>query len=738
MNQLFKAFSAENIKLKHSGILTTAILLAIVTPIVGLGLSIYSYFTEKVDLKEPIYVFYSEFDNLGVPFINLFYPIIIIVTASRIAQLEHRNNTWQLMETQPVKRTTLLVAKFLKAYQICFLSIIAFMLGTLLEAVVTYALYPKSEIIHLSLDGLLIIKKTISLSLGTGFLLALIYSLSVRFSNSFISIIIGVGCLLLAPILSNFNLLPKWFPTTLLTNSLKVNSDLGYWLTHNEYLSILATLILIVILNFWYVHKNKKWNTIHFKKLTIQCVIPVCILLTAFIFINKPTTILPNNETVIKGIVPPNEDIQTIYLLDGNINDTLSILSIKEKQFYEKISLDLPLKKYRLAWWDSKGENIVNVIFSNNDIVDIQFSNQENNESFKILGTRIAENSLNVKLGNNIDYIQRLTSNGVETNVETIIYLLKKSFKSDESTLNKFYTSDNYTIRNDYKEVITNELFYKYNLIWKKYKDLVVRTNPTFEYKDKSLQDILEIDFEPNEQLIAQAENVEYFRYKIYEIQSNDTSNDDIITKYQRGISNIKNTTLRTQLAKVILQDKLENVNDLVDLERYEHTILPFVNDSRALNYYTKFIADKKRLTAGNDALAFHAITTSNETKTLADYKGKFVVLDFWASWCGPCLYQADYFEKNAIEYNKRGDVVFISLSIDEKEAAWRKKVKLNDKNVVQLYATNQKELNAFYRLNSIPRFIIIDPEGKIINSTFVFPDDSNFKIMLDQILEKK
>lgn len=735
MKHLVKAFRAENIKLKHSGILTTAVLLAIVTPLIGLGFSIYSYFTEKADTTEPIYVFYDEFNRLNEAFINLFYPIIIIVTAARIAQLEHKNNTWQLMETQPVKRAAQLIAKFLKAYQICFLSIVTYMAGIMLLSVVTYFLYPSSEMIHLSIDWLLLVKKTLALTLGTGFLLALIYAFSVRFSNSFLSIIIGVGSLLLAPILGSFNMLPKWYPTFILSKSLKSSSDLGYWFTYNEYLSILATTIILLLLTCWYVYKNQKWWVLHKNKVAVQYALPILAGVAVFIYVTAPTKILPSNETVIKGLVPKNETIAALYLLDGNINDTLATIPVVNHQFNVTLSYHLPLKNYRLAWWDSKGEKQSKIIFSTNDLVEIQFANKEKNQPFKILGSRIAENSLNLDLGNSLGYVQRLAAEGSDINSDIIISLLKRYYKNDLATLNRFHTADNFTVRDDYAEIIKNELFYKYNLIWAKYRDLVVRSNSDYEYKNSNLQDVLEIKFKPNENLIAQAENIEYFRYKIYELQSNDTSDEDIITKYQRGIAGLNNADLKTQFAKVILQDQLPGINDFNDLMRYETAFLPMIKDKRAYAYYSKFITDKKRLTIGNTALPFKAITTANKPKTLDDYKGKYVVVDFWASWCGPCIYQADYFEKHAIEYNKRGDVVFISLSVDKNQAAWRKKVKLNDKNVVQLYATNQKALNTFYRINSIPRFIVIDPHGKIVNSSFVFPNDSNFKVMLDQLL---
>ncbi len=737
MMKFFKAFTAENIKLKHSGIRTTAFILAAIPFLISTGVSIYSYFTEKAEAKDPIYIFFDTYDLHIIPFMALFYPLIIIVTASRITQLEHKNNTWQLIETQPVKRAILLNAKFIKAYQICIYSILIFMLGIVASAAFTYLLSPKTEMHILDIQWIFLLKKTISLSLGTGFLLAIIYAVSVRFSNLFVSIIIGVGALLVAALLSTFGLLPKWFPTTILDNSTKASSDLGYWLTYNEYLSIIATAIILFIITFWYVFKNKKWlnnkNTI-----LINYAAPVILLLGLFLYVNHPTQMQQSNETVIKGTVPENSMIANIYLLDNTMNDTLQIIDVKDNRFHHVIKENLPLKRYRLAWWSDKGESQSSVLFSKNDIVEIQFPDETKNQKFKILGTRLAENALNVELGGDLNYIKRLADEGTVANAKLITLLLKKNYKEDLKTIIKFNTSDNYVIRDDYTEIIKNELYYKYNLIWMQFKDAIARSNSKNEYKDKSIQDVLNIDFKPNEDLIAKAENTEYYRFKIYELISNNTSDEDILSKYESGISKLKNTMLQTQLAKIILDDKLPNVNDLNEIIRYEEMFLPFIKDQRTHSYYSKFIQDKKRITTGSVALTFEAITTDNQPKALEDYQGKFVVLDFWASWCGPCIYQADYFEKHAIEYNKRGDVVFISLSIDQKETAWRKKVKLNDKNVVQLFAKNQKALTDFYRLNSIPRFILIDPEGKIVNNTFPFPDDSNFKVMLDQLLPKR
>src|SRR5690606_21910947 len=133
---------------------------------------------------------------------------------------------------------------------------------------------------------------------------------------------------------STFDLLPKWFPTIVLDRSLKASSDLGYWLTYNEYLSIIATVIILFIITFWYVFKNKKWLS-NKKTILINYAAPALLLFGLFLYVNHPTQMIQSNETVIKGSVPENSMISTIYLLDGTMNDTLQTIEVKDHRFHK-------------------------------------------------------------------------------------------------------------------------------------------------------------------------------------------------------------------------------------------------------------------------------------------------------------------------------------------------------------------------------------------------------------------
>src|ERR1039458_1509786 len=64
---------------------------------------------------------------------------------------------------------------------------------------------------------------------------------------------------------------------------------------------------------------------------------------------------------------------------------------------------------------------------------------------------------------------------------------------------------------------------------------------------------------------------------------------------------------------------------------------------------------------------------------SLSDFKGKFVVIDFWASWCIPCREEMPATQKLASDLGDRSELVFLYISFDEDEQAWKNAVKKND-----------------------------------------------------------
>ena len=134
----------------------------------------------------------------------------------------------------------------------------------------------------------------------------------------------------------------------------------------------------------------------------------------------------------------------------------------------------------------------------------------------------------------------------------------------------------------------------------------------------------------------------------------------------------------------------------------------------------SQFYAQKKVAEKMNGAISpsFNYENHKGGKTKLEDFKGKYVYIDVWATWCGPCRAEIPFLKKVEEKFHGK-DIVFVSISVDTQKdhEKWKKFVTDKDLGGVQLFADNNwnSDFIKAFGINSIPRFILIGPDGKVI-----------------------
>jgi len=134
---------------------------------------------------------------------------------------------------------------------------------------------------------------------------------------------------------------------------------------------------------------------------------------------------------------------------------------------------------------------------------------------------------------------------------------------------------------------------------------------------------------------------------------------------------------------------------------------------------------------AGEEAINFTYPDKDSNLISLSDFKGSYVYVDIWATWCGPCKYEIPFLIQLEKDYHD-ANIIFMSVSVDVEKAKqkWIDMINEKDMGGVQLISTDgwQSQIMKDYAINSIPRFMLFDPDGNIISVNAVRPSSEEIR----------
>lgn len=165
-----------------------------------------------------------------------------------------------------------------------------------------------------------------------------------------------------------------------------------------------------------------------------------------------------------------------------------------------------------------------------------------------------------------------------------------------------------------------------------------------------------------------------------------------------------------------IIGDFIAREYPFEDVERYYNNLTPEVKASHPGQLLKEKIGQLKQINIGGIAPDIDLPGPDGKNISLSSLRGKYVLLDFWASWCGPCLAEVPNVKEIYERYKDRGFEVY-GVSLDDKKDAWEKAIGQHGLTWTHVSSLKGWECPVAkqYNVTGIPRMYLLDKEGRIV-----------------------
>ena len=198
------------------------------------------------------------------------------------------------------------------------------------------------------------------------------------------------------------------------------------------------------------------------------------------------------------------------------------------------------------------------------------------------------------------------------------------------------------------------------------------------------------------------------------------------------GINLIPNDSLKGDFVLQRIQGTRDYGKYLEEVEKYGKYLVTYKQKDQEFKINT----EKATLKPGDKGLDFKYEDKDGKMVSFSDLKGKVVLIDTWATWCGPCKVEIPHLKK--LEEEMKGkNVHIVSISVDEEKDKDKWKKMIADENLggIQLFASGWSDITKYYKITGIPRFMLFDKEGKIITVDAPRPSSPDLKPLIEKYL---